>query len=54
MMLRDVSTWWNSTFNMLEFTIQYHVAIDTMTAVQEFNLHKYELAPTEWNTTVEL
>ena len=54
MMPRDVSTRWNSTFDMLEFTIQYRVAIDAMTAVREFNLRKYELAPTEWNTAVEL
>ena len=54
MMPWDVSMWWNSTFDMLEFTIQYRIAIDAMTAVWEFNLHKYELAPTEWNTTVEL
>jgi len=50
MMPQDVSTWWNSTFNMLEFAIQYHMAIDAMTAVREFNLHKYELASIEWNT----
>jgi hypothetical protein len=54
MMPWDVLTWWNSTFDMLEFTIQYCVAINAMTAVWEFNLHKYELAPTEWNTAVEL
>ena len=54
MMPQDVSMWWNSTFDMLEFTIQYRVAINAMTAVWEFNLRKYELAPTEWNTAVEL
>ena len=54
MMPQDVSMRWNSTFDMLEFTIQYCVTIDAMTAVQEFNLHKYELAPTEWNTAMEL
>jgi len=46
--------WWNSTFDMLEFVIQYHVAIDAMTAVQGFDLCRYELAPTEWNTATEL
>ena len=46
--------WWNSTFDMLEFVIQYHVAIDAMTAVQGFDLCRYELAPTEWNTAIEL
>jgi len=30
------------------------MAIDAMTAVQEFNLCKYELASIEWNTAMEL
>jgi hypothetical protein len=32
MMLQNVPTHWNSTFNMLEFAIQYQVTIGTMTA----------------------
>jgi len=39
---------------MLEFAIWYHVAIDAMTALQEFDLHKYELASTEWDIAIEL
>jgi hypothetical protein len=31
-MPQDVSTCWNSTFDMLDFALQYHVAIDAMTA----------------------
>jgi hypothetical protein len=54
MMPRDVSTRWNSTFDMLEFAIQYRVAIDAMTAIREFDLRKYELVPTEWDTATEL
>lgn len=54
MMPCDVSTHWNSTFNMLEFAIQYHVAIDAMTAVHGFNLWKYELVPDEWKIAIEL
>jgi hypothetical protein len=54
MMPWDVSTRWNSTFDMLEFAIQYRVAIDAMTAVRGFDLRKYELAPAEWNTAMEL
>ena len=54
MMPRDVSTRWNSTFDMLEFAIRYRVAIDAMTAAREFDLRKYELAPGEWKIAVEL
>jgi len=53
-MPRDVSTHWNSTFNMLKFAIRYCVAIDAMTAVQEYDLHKYELGSAEWNIAKEL
>jgi len=54
MMLHDVSTCWNSTFDMLEFAIQYRVAIDAMTAVRGFDLWKYELVPDEWKIAIEL
>ena len=39
---------------MLEFAIQYCVAIDTMTAVHEYDLRKYELLSTEWKIATEL
>ena len=39
---------------MLEFAIQYRVAIDAMTATRKFDLRKYELVPMEWNTAREL
>ncbi|KAF8270860.1 hypothetical protein EI94DRAFT_1569615 [Lactarius quietus] len=35
---------WNSMFDMLEFALKCHQAINTMAATQDFNLHKYELA----------
>ena len=54
MMPQDVATWWNSTFDMLDFAVQYRVAIDAMTAVQEFDLRKYELVPAEWDIAKEL
>jgi hypothetical protein len=54
MMPHDVSTCWNSTFDMLEFAIKYHTAIDTMTRACNFGLHQYELAPAEWKITSEL
>ena len=41
MMPHDVSTQWNSTFNMLNFAIDYCMAIDSMTSIQ--NIWKYKL-----------
>jgi len=54
MMPQDVSTHWNSTFYMLEFAVQYYVAIDAMTAIHEFDLRKYELVLDEWSIAMEL
>ena len=53
-MPQDISTCWNSTFDMLEFAIWYHITIDAMTTVCEFNLWKYELVPDEWSIAMEL
>ena len=48
MMPRDVPTRWNSTFDMLDFAIDYRAAIDTITSNRELNLRKYELDDDEW------
>ena len=53
-MVRDVTTRWNSTYNMLEFAVQYCPAIDAMTAIRDLDLCKYELASSEWKITAEL
>ena len=39
---------------MLDFTVQYRVTIDTMTAVWEFDLCKYKLVPAKWDIAKEL
>ena len=54
MMPQDISTRWNSTFDMLKFAIRYRVAIDAMTAVREYDLRKYEMGSVEWNIAKEL
>ncbi|KAI9456118.1 hypothetical protein BJY52DRAFT_1121414 [Lactarius psammicola] len=54
MMPHDVSTCWNSTYDMLNFSLKYRLAIDTITASCNYNLHKYELLPAEWKIAQEL
>ena len=54
MMPCDVSTCWNSTFNMLNFTIDYHIAINMVISNRDLNLHKYKLADEEWATAENL
>lgn len=54
MMPRDVSTRWNSTFDMLHFALEHRSAIDTMTAKRDLDLRKFELSPEEWDTAKEL
>ena len=54
MMPRDVSTRWNSTFDMLDFAIDYRAAIDAITSSRDLNLRKYELADNEWAIAVNL
>jgi len=54
MMPPDISTHWNSTFDLLNFTIDYRAAIDTVTSNCDFNLRKHELADEEWAIAVNL
>ena len=54
MMPRDMSTHWNSTFDMLNFAIDYRIAIDMVTSNCDLNLRKYELADEEWATAENL
>ena len=53
-MPRDVTTRWNSTYDMIEFAVEYRAAIDSMTAARDLDLRKYELIPEEWKIAVEL
>ncbi len=54
MMPHDVSTCWNLTFDMLEFTIQYCATINTITAARDFSLCQCELVRAEWKVAGEL
>ena len=44
----NVSTRWNSTYDMLSFAIEYREAIESMTADRKSDLRKFELAEEEW------
>ena len=53
-MPRDVSTRWNSTFDMLDFAISYHEAIDALTANRLLKLRRFELDNEEWEVAERL
>ena len=53
-MPRDVSTRWNSTYDMVEFATNYHAALDIMTADRDMNLRQFELSKKEWGMVSEL
>ena len=48
MMLRNVTTWWNSTYDMLEFAVEYREALDSITRNQRMKLRQYELSEEDW------
>ena len=48
MMPRDVAMRWNSTFDMIDFSITYRSALDAMTANRNLNLRKFEMDNEEW------
>jgi hypothetical protein len=54
MMPRDVSTRWNSTFDMLDFAVEHITAINTITADRDMKLRQYELSETDWGIARQL
>ena len=54
MLPRDVSTRWNSTFNMLNIAIDYRSTIDAMTSNCELSLQNFELEDEEWEVAKNL
>jgi hypothetical protein len=47
-MPRDVTTRWNSTYDMLVFALEYRTAIDQMCSAKVNGLRKYEMSAEEW------
>jgi len=54
MMPRDVTTRWNSTFDMLVFAVEYQVAINEISGDRALKLRKFELNAEEWEIAVQL
>ena len=48
MMPQDVSTRWNSTYDMLNFALEYRLALDAIAGERDMKLRKYELKDAEW------
>lgn len=53
-MPRDVSTRWNSTFDMLDFALSYRKVIDAVSADREMELRQFELSELEWKIVGQL
>jgi hypothetical protein len=53
-MPRDVSTRWNSTYDMLEFAVEYREALDSITGNQRMKLRQYELSEEDWEIATKL
>ena len=53
-MPRDVRTRWNSTYDMLEFALQYRAAIDEITGNKKADLRRFKLDGKEWNVAEQL
>jgi hypothetical protein len=51
---RDVTTRWNSTFEMLDFAFTHRKALDLMTQDRENGLREYELNEEEWEIVRQL
>ena len=54
MMPHDISTWWNSTFDMIQFVIAYCEPLNDLTGCQAMKLQDYELTEDEWKIAEQL
>ena len=54
MMPWDVATRWNSTYDMVEFAVNFREALDTITGDKDMKLRKYEMDDEEWDIAYQL
>jgi len=54
MMPQDVTTHWNSTFDMLTFALEYQEALELITGNQKMKLRQYELSEEDWHIAGKL
>ena len=48
LILHDVVSHWNSTYNMMNFTLKYRMEIDRVTGDKSLKLRRYELDNEDW------
>ena len=53
-MPRDVTTRWNSTYDMLDFAVKYRNALDKMTSDRKNDLRRYEMDDNDWKLAEQL
>jgi hypothetical protein len=54
MLPRDVSTRWNSTYDMLEYALNHRKAIDAVSQRRKLGLRVFELSDDEWSIVEQL
>jgi hypothetical protein len=53
-MPRDVATRWNSTFDVLQYTLKHKEAVEIITQKKEMGLRQCELVEEEWEMLNDL
>ena len=53
-MPRDVSTQWNSAFDMTDFAVSYHQVLEAMTDKRKLGLAGLAIGNSEWELLTQL
>jgi len=53
-MLHNIITWWNLTYDLLEYALKHQRAMDKMTQDQALDLRKFDLGDHEWELIEQL